>query len=199
MSQRPLDVELMPFQLKAKLNDFMDRIQGLSEKLAIDLSALQADHIALRVNDLSLAEQVHKEWLKEGREISTAIINGRPIIVIEFDQPLTAAHWTIECLELPYPAAGKIYPVQSWEHVEFVMPSLACSAEQFLEDIKRRFPSFDNQWDSLKEQGVTVKLSSPKGEGERLDNPTVAFKHEGVCIKLHPYSLKQIVASEQST
>jgi predicted metalloenzyme YecM len=43
-----------------------------------------------------------------------------------------------------------------------------------------------------------MKLSSPKGEGERLANPTVAFKHDNICIKLHPHSLKNIVASEQA-
>ncbi|QSA19814.1 VOC family protein, partial [Vibrio furnissii] len=45
--------------------------------------------------------------------------------------------------------------------------------------------------------GVKTKLSSPKGEGDRLNNPTVAFKWQGVCIKLHPHTLKTIVASER--
>ncbi|GAL14478.1 protein yecM [Vibrio astriarenae] len=50
----------------------------------------------------------------------------------------------------------------------------------------------------LDELDIKMKLSSPKGEGERLNNPTVAFKHQGVCIKLHPHTLKAIVASEHA-
>jgi len=198
MSQRLIDAELMPAQMQRKLTDFMHKIQELGQILHINLSDFQADHIALRINQAELAQLAHQEWLKSGKEISNAMINGRPIIVIEFNQPLDANDWLIECLELPYPAAGKIYPEQSWEHVEFVVPSQAESAEAYLEDIKQQFPEFASQYERLEELGVKIKLSSPKGEGERLNNPTVAFKHNGVCVKLHPHSLKKIVESEQS-
>ncbi|WP_114765258.1 VOC family protein [Vibrio rhodolitus] len=190
--------ELLPEQLKQKLPEFMLKIQSLSEKLQIDLTQFQADHIALRINEQELAQQAHQAWLNEGVEISNAQINGRPIIVLAFHQPLQALNWQIECLELPYPAEGKLYPEQSWEHVEFVIPSQAQTADEFAEELKQRFPALAEQWDSLADMGIKVKLSSPKGEGERLNNPTVAFKHQGVCIKLHPHSLKAIVASEQS-
>ncbi|MCG7489548.1 VOC family protein [Vibrio sp. Of14-4] len=196
MSRRLLDAELMPWQMKAKLDVFMQNIQSLGERIKVDLQALQADHIALRINDEELAKLAHKEWLKEGLECSNAMINGRPIIVIEFTKPLRVSNWSIDCLELPYPMRGKMYPTQSWEHVEFVIPSLAQTAEEYLDDVKRRYPSLAHQWDKLGEQGVEVKLSSPKGEGERLSNPTIAFKYQGICIKFHPHSLKAIIESE---
>ncbi|MDA0127502.1 VOC family protein [Vibrio sp. MarTm2] len=199
MSQRLIDAELMPQQMKQKLHDFMHKIQQLGEILHINLSDFQADHIALRINEAELAHLAHQEWLKAGKEISNAMINGRPIIVLEFNQPLNALEWKIECLELPYPAEGKYYPEQSWEHVEFVVPSQAKTAEEYLADLKRQFPCFAEKYDVLPEQGVKIKLSSPKGEGERLNNPTVAFKRNGVCIKLHPHSLKKIVESEQAS
>ena len=88
MSQRLLNAELMPWQMKAKLDVFMQNIQSLGERIKVDLQALQADHIALRINDEVLAKLAHEEWLKEGRECSNAMINGRPIIVIEFTKPL---------------------------------------------------------------------------------------------------------------
>ncbi len=198
MSQALINAELMPEQMKCNLDIFMHKIQQLSELLHLDLRPYQADHIALRINENELAKSCHAEWLKEGSEISNATINGRPIIVIEFTQPLQAIDWSIDCLELPYPAAGKTYPEQSWEHVEFVIPSKADTAQAYLDDLLQRFPDFAAQWDSFDDAGVKVKLSSPKGDGERLNNPTVAFKHNGVCIKLHPHSLKRIVESEQS-
>lgn len=193
-----IDAQLHPEQLKQNLIQFMHKIQELTEILHIDLSSNKADHIALRINDPNLAALAHKAWLNEGREISNAEINGRPIIVLEFSSPLQVLGWSIECLELPYPAAGKIYPQQTWEHVEFVVQSDAQTAQEYLYDIQSRYPSLQAQWDKLESKGVKVKLSSPKGDGERLNNPTVVFKWQGICIKLHPHSLKDIVASEQA-
>lgn len=197
MSQPLISSELMPWQMKSKLDDFMHKIQCLSDILHINLTPFQADHIALRINDPQLAKLAHLQWQKEAKVISEAQINGRPIIVLLFEQPMLSHGWSIECLELPYPAEGKHYPQQSWEHVEFVIPSDAQTAEDYLVDIKRQFPALAIQWSQLSEQGVKTKLSSPKGEGERLNNPTIAFKWQGVCIKLHPHSLKNIVESEQ--
>ncbi|KJY83063.1 hypothetical protein TW81_08605 [Vibrio galatheae] len=197
MSQKLINAELTPSQMKSKLDEFMNKIQSLSEVLDINLASFQADHIALRINDAQLAKQAHDEWKKEGKVISEAKINGRPIVVIQFENPLESCGWQIECLELPYPAEGKRYPEQNWEHVEFVVPSSAQTAEAYLIDIKKQFPALNECWQRFEELGVKTKLSSPKGEGERLNNLTVAFKWQGVCIKLHPHSLLDIVASEQ--
>ncbi len=79
-----------------------------------------------------------------------------------------------------------------------MIPSHAETADEFLADLKHTYPTFGARFDELEELGVKIKLSSPKGEGERLNNPTVAFKYQGICIKLHPHSLKRIVESEQA-
>ncbi|PNH97123.1 VOC family protein [Vibrio diazotrophicus] len=197
MLQPLLDAGLHPNQMKQNLENFIEKIQQLTTVLQIDLSAYQLDHIAMRINELELAKLAHQAWAQEGEVISQTQINGRPIIVIAFNQPLVIKTWHIECLELPYPAKGKIYPEQSWEHVEFVVPSDAQTADDYLEHLKQVFPDLALNWGKLVDKGVKVKLSSPKGEGERLNNPTVAFKWQGVCIKLHPHSLKNIVESEQ--
>ena len=189
--------QLEPQQMIERLDDFMGRIEEFGNKLGLDLSFAQADHIAMRVNETALAKAAHEAWASYGETISQAMINGRPIVVIAFDEPLKSRGWSIECLELPYPAEGKIYPSQDWEHVEFVIPSHAQTADEYLADLKDTYPQFSANFATLAEQGVKIKLSSPKGEGERLNNPTVAFKHQGICIKLHPHSLKKIVESEQ--
>ena len=190
--------QLEPQQMIERLDDFMGRIEEFGNKLGLDLSFAQADHIAMRVNETALAKAAHEAWASYGETISQAMINGRPIVVIAFDEPLKSRGWSIECLELPYPAEGKIYPSQDWEHVEFVIPSHAQTADEYLADLKGTYPQFAASFETLTEQGVKIKLSSPKGEGERLNNPTVAFKHQGICIKLHPHSLKKIVESEQA-
>ncbi|MDN3613486.1 VOC family protein [Vibrio gallaecicus] len=188
---------LEPTQMIARLDDFMEQIEDLGNKLGLDLSFAQADHIALRINETELAKAAHQAWSKYGSTISEAMINGRPIVVLAFDKPLQSRGWKIECLELPYPAEGKVYPNQDWEHVEFVIPSHAQTADEYLADLKETYPMFALKMQTIAEEGVKIKLSSPKGEGERLNNPTVAFKYQGICIKVHPHSLKKIVESEQ--
>ncbi len=186
-----IEANLHPKQMLERVDAFAQKIAGLGQALGLDLSQFQADHIALRINDSNLAKLAHEAWSELGATISQAQINGRPIVVIAFDTPIIAGAWSIDCLELPYPAPGKIYPSQDWEHIEFVIPSDKTDAQEYLQDIKQRFSSFNL------ETGMKMKLSSPKGEGERLANPTIAFKKDGVCIKLHPHPLKKIVESEQ--
>ncbi|HDY7908157.1 TPA: VOC family protein [Vibrio vulnificus] len=198
MSNLLAEKRLTTQQMLEDLPGFMQKIESLADLLQLDLSFAQADHIALRVNENQTAQLSQQMWSEQGKVISQANINGRPIIVIEFDAPLTSRGWKIECLELPYPAEGKAYPQEGWEHVEFVVPSHAQTAEDYLADLKHTYPAFGAQFSKLEELGVKVKLSSPKGEGERLNNPTVAFKYQGICIKLHPHSLKRIVESEQA-
>ncbi|MDV7103125.1 VOC family protein [Vibrio sp. TH_r3] len=190
------ELGLTPEQMLAEVAPFVDKIHVLAGEIGLDLVDLQADHIALRINQHSLAEQAHQAWLDYGEVISSAQINGRPIIVYQLTSPIVIGCWQIECLELPYPAAGKVYPQQGWEHIEFVIPSNATTAEDFLQELMNKFPLMNKRWHALEQQGVKTKLSSPKGEGERLANPTVAFKKSGVCIKLHPHSLKNVVLSE---
>ncbi|MCU8157283.1 VOC family protein [Vibrio vulnificus] len=198
MSNLLAEKRLTPQQMLEDLPGFMQKIESLADLLQLDLSFAQADHIALRVNENQTAQLSRQMWSEQGKVISQANINGRPIIVIEFDTSLASRGWKIECLELPYPAEGKTYPQEGWEHVEFVVPSHAQTAEDYLADLKHTYPAFGAQFSKLEELGVKVKLSSPKGEGERLNNPTVAFKYQGICIKLHPHSLKRIVESEQA-
>jgi len=45
--------------------------------------------------------------------------------------------------------------------------------------------------------GIKLKQSAPKGENERLPNPTLAVTDGTVTIKFHPHSLREIVASER--
>ena len=196
MNSSLTELRLTPEKMLAEVAEFVDKIRVLAVEIGLDLVDLQADHIALRINDHSLAEQAHQAWLDYGKVISCAHINGRPIIVYQFISPIAIGSWQIECLELPYPAAGKQYPQQGWEHIEFVLPSNATNADDFLRDLKNKFPLMDKRWHDLDKQGIKTKLSSPKGEGERLANPTVAFKKSGVCIKLHPHSLRNVVLSE---
>ncbi|PJC85369.1 hypothetical protein CSW98_14330 [Vibrio sp. HA2012] len=198
MNEQLQDYGLTPEQMLSSLPVFGERVTDLLLQLGLDISECQADHIALRINSQALAELAHKAWKTKGNEISSTQINGRPIIIFKLTNSLSLAGWSVDCLELPYPAEGKIYPQQGWEHVEFVVSSKAGTADEYLAELKERFPELGKKWAFLSEMGIETKLSSPKGEGERLTNPTVAFKRDGMCVKLHLYSLEDIVHSEKT-
>ncbi|HIF9120491.1 TPA: VOC family protein [Photobacterium damselae] len=191
--QKLKEIGLHPEQMLANLPAFMNKITSLLQELNISLTEYKADHIALRVNNYADAELLHQAWLEYGVEWSNNWINGRPIIVIGFTQPLQVGDWTIEALELPYPS-NKTYPQQGWEHIEFVIPSNARTTDELKQHLAEQLPSLD--WSGFEEKQVKVKASSPAGEKERLPNPTIAFKKDGVCIKLHPCSLKAVLESE---
>ena len=194
MSDLLSQAQLHPQQMLANLETFMEKIKQLAQLAQLDIHNAKIDHIALRVNDDELARLAHHAWQAYGQEISAAQINGRPIVVFEFYRPLIVEGWSIECLELPYPVSGKRYPQQSWEHIEVVMAGEGNTAQEYLESLLMQHPKMAQVWPTLTQLGIQVKLSSPKGDGERLSNPTVALKWQGVTLKIHPHSLKHVIA-----
>lgn len=47
--------------------------------------------------------------------------------------------------------------------------------------------------EGLSQPGISVKTSSPKGEHERLPNPTLAVTDGKTTIKFHPGQLKKLL------
>ncbi|MGB2079098.1 MAG: VOC family protein [Vibrio sp.] len=186
---------LSPNQLRCQSADFWLEITDLASRLGLDISSLHADHLALRVNDRAVAQAIHQHWLNEGQQISEAMINGRPIVVIKLNTPIELGAHKVDCLELPYPS-DKVYPQQGWEHVEFVLPCDARTTDELMQALFEFAPGLKQNWHQLGTQGIKVKTSSPQGEHERLANPTIAFKYQGVCIKVHPHTLEAVIASE---
>ncbi|AEF46004.1 protein of unknown function DUF991 [Serratia sp. AS12] len=183
------------FPAIAELNDlaldlprFEQALSQFAEKLHLDLSQFSADHISVRCHQNTTAERWRQGLQQCGSLLSEATINGRPIYLFDLHQPLQVGPWLIDCVELPYPG-DKRYPHEGWEHVELVLSgepaSLYARALSHLPD------------EALLAPGIKLKQSSPKGEGERLPNPTLAITDGSVTIKFHPYSIREIVASEQ--
>lgn len=93
MSNLLAEKRLTTQQMLEDLPGFMQKIESLADLLQLDLSFAQADHIALRVNENQTAQLSQQMWSEQGKVISQANINGRPIIVIEFDAPLASRGW----------------------------------------------------------------------------------------------------------
>lgn len=185
MTDITTQVELQ--DLSADLARFVTALNHLAGRLGLDLDALEADHIAVRCHQNTTAERWKQGLLQCGTLFSEKEIAGRPIALFELHTPLSVGPWQIGVVELPWPGA-KLYRHEGWEHVEIVLrgdeAELGARALALMAD------------EGLIQQGISVKSSAPKGEGERLPNPTLAVTDGQVTIKFHPWSLKEIVASE---
>ena len=60
------------------------------------------------------------------------------------------------------------------------------------EQMKAEIPAF-NPGDT-----VVVRVKVKEGERERLPNPTMAVTDGNVTVKFHPWTIEEIVASEQA-
>lgn len=174
---------------------FSQAILNFAQELGVQDFALDCDHVALRVNDLDTAQNLLTYWRTQGRVISDNVINGRPIYIIDLDKPLQLGDWLINCVELPFPS--KQYQHQGWEHIEIVIPGEALTMDQLEADLHL----FNPQLSAYLESNPTIKIkrSSPQGEKERLPNPTIAFKRDGICIKIHSASIRAVLASEANS
>ncbi|MCS6112896.1 VOC family protein [Shewanella baltica] len=203
-------------QLTQSWPAFEAQILALLETLDLADKALVCDHVALRVNSIASADALRDAFSCVGKSISDNIINGRTILIIELDTPLTLGQFSIACVELPYPS-DKVYPQEGWEHIELVIDSKATECDTLSQDLLALCPKLSALLPSeqaaepvlssspdLSSQGlaslagIKIKMSSPKGDKERLANPTIAFKRDDVCIKVHPHGIKAVIASEQT-
>jgi predicted metalloenzyme YecM len=167
---------------------FEKKLTNLAERLGLTLENLEADHISLRCHQITTAERWKRGLTQVGRLFSENMINGRPICLFELDEPLCVGPWRISVVELPWPG-NKLYRHEGWEHVEIVLrgdpETLGARAMALLSD------------SGLLEPGISFKTSAPRGENERLPNPTLAVTDGQITIKFHPWSLQEIVASER--
>lgn len=175
--------------ISADLPRFTEALTALFQRLGLDIAPLDADHISLRCHQNATAERWRAGFAQCGTLLSENIINGRPICLFKLDEPVCVAHWRFTVVELPWPGE-KRYPHEGWEHVEIVLPGepaqLNARALALMSD------------EGLSQPGIAIKTSSPKGERERLPNPTLAVTDGVVTVKFHPWTLEAIVASERA-
>jgi predicted metalloenzyme YecM len=174
--------------LLQQLDGFERKIYALADKIGLSLANLECDHISLRCHQTDTADRWRRGLMRSGTLLSENEINGRPICLFELEQPIKLFGKLIDCIELPYPG-NKFYPLEGWEHIELVLPGSEASLHQ------RALALLSDA--GLAATGIKIKCSNPKGEGERLANPTLAVTDGEVTIKFHPYSIRAVIASER--
>lgn len=165
---------------------FEQKLQLMATELQISLTDYHIDHISVRCHHLTTANRWHDGLIKCANLLSDNQINGRSIRLYELIQPIVVAGQNIFIIELPFPK-DKTYPQESWEHIEMVVdvePDLLLSVATNL--LPNPLP-----------EGFSMKASQPKGQSERLPNPTLAVTNGIITVKYHPFSLKKIIESEK--
>jgi len=181
-------------EYKSQLEAFAGEITSYTEELGIDekVKMLEADHIAIRLNSGEEVEKIKEEILAEGTLISSAVINGRVIYIIELNDPLRFGSWKVPCIELPHPKPNQSY-AGGWEHVEFVLPSAGDSLEVFRSEFQKYLPELDIE--SLRARGIYSEMVPVAEKVRELPNPCLTLeKRKNVTIKFHPYSIKEVVS-----
>ncbi|KAA9001668.1 VOC family protein [Affinibrenneria salicis] len=176
--------------LSADLRRFEQQLLALATRLGISLADFNADHISLRCHQYSTAEQWRQQLSLLGECLSEKTINGRPICLFELRRPLVVGPLHISCVELPWPGK-KHYPHEGWQHIELVLDGDPQTLHQ------RALDCLSDE--ALRAPDISLKCSAPRGENERLANPTLAVTDGKAEIKFHPYDIRAVIASERAS
>ncbi len=106
MSLRPEDAKLF---IKECLKRFSHRIHKWNE----------IDHVCYRASSSSEYDLLKKEALQVGSLLAEADVQGRPIAIFKFHDPLWVDCYRVDYLELPHPKPSQVI-ASGWEHIEVV-------------------------------------------------------------------------------
>lgn len=179
-------------QLQEQILPFGTRLTAVLQDLQLldACSQMMLDHICVRLPTISQVEDLEQELNTVGQHLSTALVNGRPIMIYDLHTPLQVGeYWSTTGVELPFPKVGKSYP-DGWEHVEFVLPH----TENNFDALRNRF----NSWfPHLIQPGFVNKYtrhdSEPQAAGDQQPNPTIALQSAGIGIKFHALPIQAVV------
>ncbi len=119
---------------------FETAVQQFAERLGLNSTTLEADHIAVRCHQNATAERWQQGLAKIGTQFSQAMINGRPVCLFKLHQPLQLNGWQLDVVELPWPGE-KRYRHEVFEHAETYCAAIMkrwacvrwrCSATRYL-------------------------------------------------------------------
>lgn len=179
--------------LNKELKEFEERIVQFLSELGIQekVESLFVDHLALRIKDTNDILSLKNELKSKAKVISSAIVNGREILIYKLNNPLQLRNWFVPCIELPYPKPDHSYP-DGWEHIEIVFPSSATTIEALRTDFQNYFSEMSI--DVLKSIGQYSE-EIPQTENEQLPNPSIILrKNKNTAIKFHARTIEEVVA-----
>jgi predicted metalloenzyme YecM len=177
--------------LISDLPKFADLLEEALSQLNIleTCKSLVIDHICIRLDSKNDVDSLKLELEKIGKTISTAVVNGREIFIIQLLTPIQVGDWSVSGIELPYPKQNSSHK-NGWEHAEFVMAEAENSADGIHEAF---FNTFTNLEESNLKKNYQYKLDEPQSDTDQLPNPTIALQVNGVGVKFHAKGIQEVV------
>ena len=177
--------------IRKQEESFGVRLQNALNQLGIldKCKELLICHACVRIKNPGNTTELKENVSQIGKIISTAIVNGREILIIQLDIPLMVSSWLVYGIELPYSKQNHPYK-DGLEHVEFVLPG----SENTMDVVREKVLEIMNNI-SLEElkQKYSYSEDEPQAEGDQKPNPTVSIKVDGVGIKFHALSIQDVV------
>lgn len=103
-----------------KYEAFIEGILNNLNKLSIDVSDLEMDHIGYQASSDKEYDDLCKEFNTLGEKVSEKLVGGRRVGIYKLFNPLRFKQYTNTAIELVAPKEGQICS-SSLEHVEFVI------------------------------------------------------------------------------
>ena len=157
---------------------------GISKEF---LSTKEIDHICYRCGSNEEYIDVKSRMVSEhvGSLLVEGIIGGRPISTVLLSKPYIYENWSIPCIEITSPKAGKVHQT-GLEHIEVVIGN---NADGFL-DSKEKLLKFTEQYPQIEFDLKAI---------DKEVNADVSFTLEGIgSIKFHVRSLRDVCNYELS-
>lgn len=149
--------------------NFIIKILDKLNKMGIDVSGLNMDHIGYQASSDEDYDKLKVEFDAIGEKVSEAVVGGRRVGIYKLNEPLHFRQYVNTAIELIAPKVGQICP-SALEHVEFVIDGF--------ENFMKKYP--DIQWD-------TSAISQP-------DFPMIKLKlDKDLQVKFHLTPVLEIV------
>lgn len=182
--------------IRKQEGSFEVRLQNALNQLGIldKCKELSICHACVRIKSPDDVTELKENVSDVGKIISSAIVNGREILIIQLDVPLIVGNWSVNGIELPYPKQNHSYG-DGLEHVEFVL----LDTENTMDAIREKvFEIIKNYSIEELKQKYSYSEDEPQAEGDQKPNPTISLKVDDVGIKFHSLSIQDVVGFSES-
>lgn len=161
-------------EITGDYQSFLKKIFRNLDKLMINVSSYELDHIAYRCASTDNYLKVKNRLSAVSELLNEAIIRDRRIAIFKLDKPVSYGDFFVTYFELMEPAEGDQYR-EGLEHAEFAI---------------------GNDFDSLKKNYPNVEFR----EKIRKNNPELVIKFpDGLAVKFHPYDIGTAMQRQRET
>jgi predicted metalloenzyme YecM len=160
--------------LLSKAYEFLEQLFDQLDKLEIDVSKLELDHICFRVASMDEYLSYKDLFSEHGELLIEHAVNGRLIASFKLERAIHFGAVDIKVIELPAPKENSFYAT-GFEHAEFVV-------KDNLDDFIANYSQL--KWDF---SGMNKELNR---------DARLKFNH-GIAVKFHEKSLFDVIQIEK--